>query len=78
MEDIWHNKPVDYLKNFKKQNKGRKKFTVSLQPYLKTNLPVRTIDIISTSMSNARYDAVFQLSQELKTAGIEFTGITQL
>ena len=30
MEDIWHNKPVDYLKSYNKKTKGSKMYRVKL------------------------------------------------
>lgn len=32
MEDIWHNKPIDYLKSFNKKMKGSKMYKVHLTP----------------------------------------------
>lgn len=32
MEDIWHNKPIDYLKTFNKKMKGAKMYKVHLTP----------------------------------------------
>jgi hypothetical protein len=32
MEDIWHNKPVDYLKVVKQKMKGSKMYKVNLTP----------------------------------------------
>ncbi len=57
MEDIWHNKPVNYLKVLKGKLKGTKKYDVTVQAYSMQKHEKVNITVISTSKSAAEWKA---------------------
>lgn len=73
MEDIWRNKPVDYLKSFKKKMKGRKKYSVVVQPYTTQYHEKQAIEVIATCKSVAEWNAK-DLCRKQNT-GKEITGV---
>ena len=60
MEDIWNNKPIDYLKNIVKKNKNLKKYKVTFKPYSYTYHD----EITATVMAKNSRDAEFAANRE--------------
>lgn len=76
MEDIWNNKPVGYLRTFKKNQKGVKAFQVTIQGYERKLHPEETFTILSKRMDDAKWEAQNLLRNkypELKFEGYFYT-----
>jgi len=57
MEDIWHNKPVDYLKVVKQKMKGTKKYKVNLTPMTYEKGKADTFEVRAKSKIDAEIAA---------------------
>lgn len=57
MEDIWQNKPVNYLKLLKGRMKGQKLYSVDVQAYSMNKHERVSIKVASTSKSLAEWKA---------------------
>lgn len=62
MEDIWHNKPVGYLKTEKARLKKYKKYICSVQPY-KYDYGVHEEFVV---LAVSKYDAELRATDEYK------------
>lgn len=71
MEDIWQNKPYGYWEQFRKKNKGLKKYKVTIQPF-KTDYYEKRELIVMAKNSTAAFDvAKFQIYDEYKPTGLD-------
>lgn len=57
MEDIWNNKPVDYLKTYKKKMKGSKMYRVKLTAINYTSGPSDEFEVRGSSKLDAEIAA---------------------
>lgn len=57
MEDIWHNKPVDYLKSYKKKMKGSKMYRVKLTAINYNYGPTEEFEVRGASKFDAEITA---------------------
>lgn len=64
MEDIWHNKPVDYLKVVKQKMKGTKKYRVNLTPIKYEKGETETFEVRAKSKADAEFVAKNQYNMK--------------
>lgn len=57
MEDIWHNKPIDYLKSYKKKMKGSKMYRVKLTAINYNPGPTEEFEVRGSSKLDAEITA---------------------
>ena len=57
MEDIWHNKPVDYLKSYNKKTKGSKMYRVKLTAINYNPGPTEEFEVRGSSKLDAEITA---------------------
>jgi hypothetical protein len=62
MEDIWNNKPVDYLKDFMKKNKKTTLYKVTVQPYERKLHDMHDVEVRAKN----RDDAIALAQKEIK------------
>lgn len=67
MEDVWNNKPVDYLKNFMKKNKKTSLYKITVQPYERKLHDMHDVEVRAKN----RDDAVFLAQQHVKKLGTD-------
>jgi len=67
MEDIWNNKPVDYLKTMMKRNKNTSLYKVTIQPYERKLHDIHEVEIRAKN----RDDAIALAQQHVKRIGID-------
>jgi hypothetical protein len=68
MEDIWNNKPVDYLKTMMKKNKNTSLYKVTVQPYERKLHDMHDVEIRAKN----RDDAVALAQQHVKKLGNDY------
>ena len=67
MEDIWNNKPVDYLKTMMKRNKNTSLYKVTIQPYERKLHDIHEVEIRAKN----RDDAIFLAQQHVRKLGTD-------
>jgi hypothetical protein len=63
MEDIWNNKPVDYLKTMMKRNKNTSLYKVTVQPYERKLHDMHDVEVRAKN----RDDACILAQQQIKS-----------
>lgn len=71
MEDIWQNKPYGYWTQFRKNNKGMKRFKVKIQPYKMDYYEVRELVVMAKNKTSAFDAAKYQIYDEYKPTGLD-------
>jgi len=67
MEDIWNNKPVDYLKTMMKRNKNTSLYKVTVQPYERKLHDIHEVEIRAKN----RDDAILLAQQHVRKLGTD-------
>jgi|SanBayMetagenome_1026888.scaffolds.fasta_scaffold10794_2 hypothetical protein len=60
METIWREQPYGAFKSIKSRMKGRKKFTISVEPYVKNFLPAQSFVVYAKNYNHACDEASIQ------------------
>lgn len=63
MEDIWNNKPVGFLKIETSRRKGLKKFSVVIQPYVKTLYDIHCLTVNAKNREDSFYQAKLEVAK---------------
>jgi hypothetical protein len=71
LEDIWQNKPYGYWDSFRKQQKGRKRYKVKLQPFRKDYYEEKEFTVIAKSSDEAYNIAKSQMYDMFKGQPID-------
>ena len=81
MEDIWNNKPVDYLKTMMKRNKNTSLYKVTVQPYERKLHDMHDVEVRAKN----RDDACILAQQQIRSkytdkqiAGWLIKGVTKI
>jgi len=81
MEDIWNNKPVDYLKTMMKRNKNTSLYKVTVQPYERKLHDTHTVEVRAKNRDDALALAqqhVKKLDNDYKIDGWIIKGVTKI
>lgn len=71
MEDIWNNKPMNYLKSVKAARKGTKKYVVNIQGFERVLGPSETFTVYAKNREDASWKAKDLLREKHPTAKID-------
>jgi hypothetical protein len=81
MEDIWNNKPVDYLKDFMKKNKKTTLYKVTIQPYERKLHDMHEVEVRAKNYNDATDLAQKQIKNKYPDQQIDgwlIKGVTKI
>lgn len=78
LEKIWAEKPYGWVQKAKKHFKGKKKYTLTVAPYISTYLEKETVEVFADNSDKARYIAHERVRMKYRELGIKIDGISHI